>query len=106
MTTPNFSLADLKPATNTEAPLLQDGDAAVIIRPDGSTRIVTVGFADLPPDSAHWNDKQWEMFDTGQKALALLMALGNEQIMSILMDMLNDPNVIDPIKLQQMGRTN
>lgn len=99
------------PSHEEEAPI-QEGDAVVIIKPDGTVKTMTVGIdsariervrAKAPEDM---NDEELDLALQGQTLFLLSMAAQSEVIMDLLTKIAAQPGVIDEDKLMQIARPN
>lgn len=68
------------------ADTIQEGDAGIILKPDGSFKIFSTGKIEEPLTP------EQEM--QGRKLLALTVALKTPQVMQLLTDMSNDPDIV------------
>lgn len=88
----------------------QAGEVIVVLARDGSARMLTMGMSPdvimkkIQNEEELSEDEHIDLELTG-KALALVVAANTEQIMSILEDITNNPEIIDPAKLMGLGRT-
>ena len=77
--------------------LVEKGDAALILKRDGSVQAVTFGIdrsrLSLPSDQ-HTEEDQKAMLQ-GAKLFALAFAAGNQKLLNTLMNIASDPDVID-----------
>lgn len=67
------------------------GNAGVFIKPDGSVRMFQAFEAETEDDFTT------EQIETGKKLVALTVALRVPQIMDILLQMANDPDIVEPM---------
>lgn len=77
----------LKPENLVNRPI-EDGDAGVFLRADGTWQIFTSG--KIPNDVALLTDIQR---DQANKLMALALVLSVPQIYQMLLDILNDPKI-------------
>lgn len=78
------SLIDLGNLLDTP---IQEGDAGIVLKPDGTFRIFTTGEI----DGENLTSAQHEQ---GRKLIALSLALKHEQIMDVLYAMSEDPRIV------------
>lgn len=78
----------------------KDGDAVLVIRPDGSVGFMTVGMdsdtiaAKVAAD-IELTDEEQSNLDVASKAFALLVAAQSPMIMAILEDIVDNKDIID-----------
>lgn len=77
----------LSPKPRTNEPLVQEGDCGIILRSGGGVDIFSTGISSsLTNDPATWGEREHQQIQMGQKLMAISVALQNEQIMAILLD--------------------
>lgn len=77
--------------------MIEPGDVALVLKRDGTCRAITFGYDRnrlLAPESEH-NDDDRNMIEQGRKVFALSVAASQERLMTMLMDISADPDVID-----------
>ena len=82
--------------TNTDLVLspIQEGDAGIVLKPDGSFQVFTTGQID-PKNLTEAQIQQ------GEKLVALSLALKIPAVMDILVQMVNDPAITsNPIEVE------
>lgn len=105
-----FDLPSAPVARNSVDPAMpKDGDVLLILGRDGSTRIVSIGIDSevimrKVEAGEELSETEQAELDVSAKAFALLLAAQNPMIMTILEDIAQNPDVIDPAKLAQVGR--
>lgn len=87
----NLFTANL-PSAEREGLEIAEGECGVIVSPDGSFRVFSTGI-----DVANLSQEQIAM---GEKLMALTLALSNDQVMHVLLDLVR--NVIDPEDLKSV----
>lgn len=84
-------------AVEGEAKIIGAGDVALVLKKDGTVQALTFGYERgrllLPPDQH--TDEDRAMMEQGKKLFALAFAAGNPRLMSLLIDIASDPDVID-----------
>lgn len=109
MTNTAFDLPHSEQKLKSHLP--QDGDAVVVIRPDGSIGFFTLGM-DADMIAAKTNaglpltDEELMNLDVANKAFALSVAAQSPMIMSILEDIASNPDIIDFDKIKALTRMN
>lgn len=78
-----------------------EGDVALLLKKDGSVQALTFGYdatrTALPDDEK--NDLDRHMAKQGEVLFALALAVTHPKIMSLLLDLAADPDVVDPSKI-------
>ncbi|MER9176213.1 hypothetical protein NKH72_21795 [Mesorhizobium sp. M0955] len=71
---------------------------------DGSFKAFSNGIdsAALRGDPASFTDDQLAQLEMGQKLMAISLALSNDQVMAVLMDLVANSDVIDPERLKHV----
>jgi hypothetical protein len=87
-------------------PLFEDGDCAIILKANGGYKIVTTGIDEQAladpeklADPSKYTEEETALLERGQKLMALALALSNDQVMAILLDLSSNPEIVDPKKL-------
>lgn len=98
----------LRPDIDTALPPMQEGDCAIILRANGDFKILTTGVdaARLAGDPDLWTQKEHDQIALGQKLMAISLALSNDQIMAVLINLASDPDVLDPERLKHIANPN
>lgn len=96
-------------SANPGEKMFAEGDVAVIMKADGSVKAMSVGTPtlerlSLPADQQ--TDFERMMVQQGRKLSAIVLALGNPQIMDILYSVMDDPTVVDQNALAQLANPN
>ena len=72
---------------NVASAPIEEGDAGVILKRDGSFRIFSTGNLDA-------DNLDEQQLDQGRKLNALALALSLPQVMSVLLRMASDPDIV------------
>lgn len=83
-TLPN--LLDVLPSSRTQADLIVEGDAGIVLKQDGSFKVFSTGKADLHTDPETWGEYEMQQMEIGRKLMALSVALSTPELMSVLED--------------------
>lgn len=95
------SLFDLVPAQKSEEPIAPDGpNCGVIMFPDGSFKVFSRGIDAAALRTDNLTDEQVDQFEMGKRLTGLVLALSNPEIMSVLLDLADNADVIDPNELK------
>lgn len=101
-----FSNAFVK--SSGESDVLEPGDVALVLKKNGEVQGMTFGYdrsrLAIPVEDQTEEDKH--MLAQGQKLFALSLAASNPTLMSVLMAIASDPDVIDMEKLKASTRLN
>ena len=76
---------------------IQEGDAGIVLKPDGTFQIFSTGKIDP-------NNMTEAQLDQGEKLVALSLALSIPQVLDMLKRMANDPKIVG--KKLDLGKTN
>ncbi|RWB95599.1 MAG: hypothetical protein EOQ56_28030 [Mesorhizobium sp.] len=100
---PNLFTA-LRPDVDKSGPLAGEVNCGVIMAPDGSFKAFSNGIdaAALRGDPKSLSEDQLAQLEMGQKLMAISLALSNEQIMAVLMDLVANSDVLDPERLKHV----
>lgn len=82
-----MQLGSLLTRENIVSSPIQDGDAGIVLKPDGTFQVFSTGRID-------GENLTSEQELQGQKLMALAVALKFPQVMSLLLDMANDPEIV------------
>lgn len=107
MTNSAFDLPHTEQKVKSHLP--QDGDAVVVIRPDGSVGFFTLGMdadtiAAKTSAGIELTNEELMNLDVANKAFALSVAAQSPMIMSILEDISTNPDIIDFEKIKSLTR--
>lgn len=107
MTNTAFNLPREDLNRGSEVP--KNGDAVVVIRPDGSVGFFTLGMdADMIAAKVRANvdltDEETSNLEVANKAFALVVAAQSPMIMSILEDIVANPDIIDFDKIKAITK--
>ncbi|SER27442.1 hypothetical protein SAMN05216548_11459 [Faunimonas pinastri] len=72
---------------NVTATPIEEGDAGIILKPDGTFKVFSTGLI----DGANLTTAQQEQ---GKRLMALSVALAHPQVMDILLQMAADPDIV------------
>lgn len=101
----------LRPDLAADPNLFKEGDCGIIIRPDGSFRIITSGvdaerlraWQKSGANLDDLSDEERAQLETGQKLLAISVALSSDPVMDVLLRLTADPEILDPQKLAHVS---
>lgn len=102
-TAPNL-LRTLRRDIESNGPGVEDGDCGIILKPDGSYRLFSTGVDKLKENSSTWGEREHQQIRNGQVLTAFCLALSNDQVMSVLLDLAS--SMIDQNKLDHVARPN
>lgn len=68
---------------------ITDGDAGIVLKPDGSFKVFTVGLIDK-------DNLTESQLAQGEKMVAISLALKIPAVMAVLIQMVNDPAITGP----------
>lgn len=77
--------------------IVEPGDVALLLKRDGSVQALTFGYdrARLSLPTEEHTEEDTFMLQQGAKLFALAFAAGHPKLMTTLMEIASDPNVID-----------
>jgi hypothetical protein len=79
------------------AGLIEKGDVALVLKADGTCQALTFGYDRnrlLQPNEV-LTDEDKHMLEQGKKLFALAFAVGHPKLMTVLLDIASDPDVVD-----------
>lgn len=94
----------LRADLDQDRPAIDDGDCGIIVKLDGSFRLFSTGVENLKNDPSTFTEREHQQIRNGQILTAFCLALQNEQVMDVLLDLAT--TVIDDEKLQHIGKPN
>lgn len=103
-----FAGLSANPSAKNAMPIFENGDVALLLKKDGSVRTMSFGpTPDLETKQVEdLSADEIAMLEQGEKLLALTLALGNPQIMNVLLAIAADPDIIQRDNLVQFFRPN
>ena len=104
------SITDLPTEQNPALPegVIHKGDIAIIIGTDSEVRVMAfdVDTARLNVPEEQMTDEDRAMLAQGQKVFALTLAANSPMLMNILMEVADNPDIIDVDSLKRFLRPN
>ncbi len=88
--------------SQSNKPLISEGDCGVVLRADGTAEIFSTGLSPHLDNPEQWGELELKQIEMGKKLMAISIALHNEQLMAILYDVAN--GVIDAEQAQDAIR--
>ncbi|SCW95412.1 hypothetical protein [Ancylobacter rudongensis] len=103
---PANALTALRPDAKKPDRVFDDGDVALILKADGSINMLTSNIdpSRLAADPATWTEADHKAALAGSRIFALSFAAGHPVLMDMLMQIANDPEIVDFDKLAQSTR--
>lgn len=102
---PNLFTA-LRPNVDKSEPIAGEVNCGIIVNLDGTFKAFSNGIdaEALRGDPAKLTPVQLQQLKMGQKLMAISLALANEDIMEVLMDLVANSEVLDPDTVKQLVR--